>query len=123
MSGTETLQEVHSWLDRLERAVADGERALRERSWSSLGEAIIEQRRLSHGLQNVLYAVSLDERRADTVIDKRIQAILRIREEQLGRMEAFHREVGRRLRELYIFRAALKNFEGESRPHALDIAR
>ncbi len=98
------------WLDDLEEAVADAERALRARDWALLDEANQRQPRLIHGLRNSLEAerpgCSVALQRA---MDQRIDQIVAVRASQIERLTVFREEVKERLLMLDRFRKAARS--------------
>ncbi len=108
--------DVHRWLDDLEHSVVIAEGTLRRRAWRELGEAISQQRRFTHGLKNALELSPLMPTETRAEIDARIESILRRRATQIRRLELFHAQVGRRLRELTQFKFALRQMS-LAQPH------
>jgi hypothetical protein len=123
ITSEDAILSVENWLAQLEASVVAAERALRRREWKELGEEMARQRRSSHGLKNALESQPNLTAEARKKVDERVDTILQRRDVQLRRLESFHLEVGRRLRELTQFKLAVKEMAVESKAIALNIKR
>jgi hypothetical protein len=114
-----------AWIEQLEEAVADAERALRARDWYALDSANRRQPRLIHGLRNALElerssAPAEENRKMDGCIEQ----ILAVRAGQIERLRTFREEIRRRLIELDRFRRAAQGAAARrKRRSTFDIVR
>jgi hypothetical protein len=113
-------------LTAIEQSVRRAERAFGDRDWPAFEEELAAQRRGFHAVQNAL----IDAQRATYPTDdvrQRIRMIIRVREDQLGRLNAYRDECGRRLelfaRSAPMRRAASAEAERSSRLGYLDVIR
>ncbi len=113
-------------LTAIEHSVRRAERALAERDWPTFAEELAAQRRGFHAVRNAL----IDAERAQYPTEdvrQRIRLIIRVRGEQLTRLQAYRDECGRRL-ELFqksapMRRAATAEATRSSRLGYLDVVR
>jgi hypothetical protein len=80
----------------IEQSIRRAERAFVDRDWAAFNEELAAQRRGFHAVQNAL----TDAERASYPTDparKRIRLLIRVREEQLGRLCTYRDECARRL--------------------------
>jgi len=102
---TGAFLQSYVWIEELEDAVADAERALRSRDWKLLDEANKRQPRLTHGLKNALEAErQYASPQENLEIDERIQRIVAVRDMQIERLQNFQDDIRKRLIELEKFR-------------------
>jgi hypothetical protein len=113
------------WIEQLEEAVADAERALRARDWPALDTANRRQPRLIHGLRNALEVErSSVPEEENSEMDGRIERIVAVRAGQIERLRIFREEVRRRLIELDRFRRAAQGAAARrKRRSTFDIVR
>jgi hypothetical protein len=114
-----------AWIEQLEEAVADAERALRARDWYALDSANRRQPRLIHGLRNALELErSLAPEEENRKMDGCIEQILAVRAGQIERLWTFREEIRRRLIELDRFRRAAQGAAARrKRRSTFDIVR
>jgi hypothetical protein len=114
-----------AWIEQLEEAVADAERALRARDWYALDSANRRQPRLIHGLRNALELErSLAPEEENRKMDGCIEQILAVRAGQIERLRTFREEIRRRLIELDRFRRAAQGAAARrKRRSTFDIVR
>jgi phosphoserine phosphatase len=91
-------REIVALVTELERLVVAAEDLLVARDWKALEQSVLDQRRVTHGLEKAMTATA-GERPADfeRELRLRIARIARRRAEQLRRLEAFRDAVGSRL--------------------------
>jgi hypothetical protein len=103
----ERFAQANTWIEELENAVSEAERALRGRDWDALDVANKRQPRLMHGLANALEAERVAASKEDNLaMDERIDCIVAVRAAQIERLEIFREELRKRLIELDNFRRA-----------------
>jgi hypothetical protein len=104
---SERFPKANTWIQELENAVSDAERALRSRDWEALDLANKAQPRLMHGLANALEAERIAATKEDNLaMDERIDCIVAVRAAQIDRLENFSADLRKRLIELDQFRRA-----------------
>jgi len=86
-----------AFLDELERAVAEGEVALRARDWPALALSFANQRRIRQGIINELALLGLTPENAPPAVLERLQAVFAFRNDQLRRLTAYRNEVSSQL--------------------------
>lgn len=119
------FSQAASWVEQLEDAVADAERALRARDWQALDSANRRQPRLIHGLRNALEVErSSAPEEENREMDGRIERIIAVRAGQIERLRSFREEVRGRLIELDRFRRAAQGAAARrKRKSTFDVVR
>jgi hypothetical protein len=93
--------------------------ALAEKRWSDCDASWRTQRRLTHELEIAVRALPRGTPEA-ALIDKRIARLVRYREGQLRKLQAFHSGVGKKLATLQKFRSYAKTVTRRQRSSIFD---
>jgi hypothetical protein len=81
-----------------ERSCLEADAALVERRWSDFGAALGAQSALTDQLAALFEAIPEHAPANDPRVGKRLQGVFAYREDQLRRLQAYHEQVGERLR-------------------------
>jgi hypothetical protein len=101
----------------LERSCLDADAALVERRWDAVNAALARQHELTGELAELFAAEPATAPARDARVEARLRGILRYRDDQLRRAEAYRDEIGRRLHAVGKLRA-LSRTVGRHEPSA-----
>ena len=90
-------EEVIGTVIALERACLDADAALTEHRWNDVERAFAEQTRLTDALRLLFTETPELAPLRDARVAKRLRGVLRYREDQLRRLQAYRDELARRL--------------------------
>ena len=109
-SREQLLGNVERELRALEDLCGTLERALMHKRWDELDRAISDSRRLTHALQNAMDdASAVRDVQFDEQVNRRIQYVHAIRQNQMARLQQFSLTVAERLQLLGRWKAALRS--------------
>lgn len=116
-SAESTRDAVLIELQQLEALCGELENALMVRDWKRLERAIVDSRRIMHGLE-VAFDNAAPARDAafDAEIFRRLRKVEKIRENQMARLGYYRNSVAERLQLLGRARAAFRSFGKGERP-------
>ena len=103
----------------LERSCLDADAALVDRRWDVIGAALTRQHELADQLAALFAAAPETAPARDARVAARLRGILRYRDDQLQRVEAYRDEVGRRLHAIGQLRALSRTVGRHDRTAAL----
>ncbi len=103
----------------LERACLDADAALVERRWDAMRTGLARQHELTAQLAELFASAPEMAPARDERVAARLRGILRYRDEQLQRAEAYRDEIGRRLQAVGQLRALARTVGRHERPAAL----
>ena len=122
------LAAVVTELRALEGACAEAERALMQADWSAFDQAARDQRRLTHALQNAMFAAEAERTpEFDEKITRRLQSVYLVRENQIQRIRQYQERVSKRLSTISKWKNASRSMLSGYKPKrglaSLDVSR
>lgn len=115
-SASALLEPVEAALRELELLCGRLERALMRRDWESINRAMADSRRATHALANAMEeAQPVRDAAFDEQVNRRLQRVHGIRENQLARLQQYHQAVGQRLQLVTRWKAAIKSLTSRLR--------
>lgn len=101
----------------LERLCGELERSLVAGDWNEVGNALRSSRRTTHAFLNAMEAAAEYRDEAfDRTVNARMRRVFEVREDQLARLEAFHGDIGERLKTLSRWKAYAGSIGSKNAP-------